>query len=58
MFLAMSEEDDPAMTMALIERGASPAAKAFDETDALQHAQLKGNTKSVAILKQHISTPR
>ncbi|MEO5685048.1 MAG: ankyrin repeat domain-containing protein [Chitinophagaceae bacterium] len=55
MFLAMSEEDDPEMTMALIERGASPAAKAFDETDALHHAQLKGNTKSVAILKKYIS---
>lgn len=55
MFLAMSEQDDPAMTMALIEHGAKPAAKALDETDALYHAKLRGNTKSVEILSGYLS---
>jgi uncharacterized protein len=53
MFLAMSDEDDPAMTRALIEHGALPAEKAFDETDALYHAKLKGNTKSAEILSAY-----
>jgi len=55
MFLSMANEDDPQMTMALIERGVSPTEKALDETDALHHAQLKGNTKSVAILSKYVS---
>ena len=55
MFLAMSEQDDPAMTMALIEHGAKPAVKALDETDALYHARLRGNTKSVEILSALVS---
>jgi len=55
MFLAMSEEDDPEMTQALIDHGASPTAKAKDKTDALYYASLKGNTKSVALLNKYIS---
>ncbi len=55
MFLAMSEADDPEMTQALIELGASPVAKAKDQTDALYYAGLKGNTKSVAILTKYIT---
>ena len=55
MFLTMADEDDPAMTMALIEHGAVPAEKGLDETDALYYAKLKGNTKSVAILSKYIS---
>ncbi|HTL07178.1 MAG TPA: ankyrin repeat domain-containing protein [Chitinophagaceae bacterium] len=55
MFLAMAEDDDPEMTMALINKGVSPAHKAFDETDALQHALLRGNTRSVAILSKYMS---
>lgn len=55
MFLASAEADDPDMTRALIAHGAAPAHKALDETDALYHARLKGNTKSVEILEQYIS---
>jgi uncharacterized protein len=55
MFLARSEQDDPAMTQALIDRGVSPTAKAFDDTDALYHARLRGNTASVAILSTYVS---
>jgi ankyrin repeat protein len=55
MFLAMSEADDPEMTQALIDHGASPTAKAKDKTDALYYANLKGNTKSVELLKKYIS---
>ncbi|MEO5592319.1 MAG: ankyrin repeat domain-containing protein [Chitinophagaceae bacterium] len=55
MFLAMSEADDPDMTLALIKKGVSPAVKAFDETDALHYAMLKGNTKSVEILTKYVS---
>ncbi len=55
MYASMAEQDDPEMTLALIERGVSPAEKAFDETDALHHARLKGNTKSVAILSKYLS---
>lgn len=55
MFLAMSGVDDPEMTQALIERGVSPAEKAGDDTDALYHAQLKGNTKSVELLNKSLS---
>ena len=55
MFLAMSEEDDPAMMQALIDHGALPAAKAKDNTNALYYAALKGNTKSVALLHTYTS---
>ncbi|MFT3934522.1 MAG: ankyrin repeat domain-containing protein [Chitinophagaceae bacterium] len=55
MFLAMSEDDDPAMTKALIEHGALPTAKAKDETDALFHARKKGNTQSATMLAQYVS---
>jgi len=41
--------------MALIEHGAKPAVKALDETDALYHARLRGNTKSVEILSALVS---
>lgn len=54
MFLAMSEEDDPAMVQALIDHGASPADKAKDGTDALYYAQLKGKTPSVELLSRYI----
>ncbi len=56
MFAAMANEDDPEMTTALIKAGVSPTEKALDETDALHHAKLKGNTKSVAILSKYVST--
>ncbi|KAK6033590.1 ankyrin repeat protein [Ostertagia ostertagi] len=50
MFLAMADADDPKMTQALIDHGASPADKALDETDALYHFKLRGNTPSVELL--------
>lgn len=55
MFLARADEDDPDMTKALLDRGVSPTDKALDETDALHHAKLKGNTKTVAILSKYVS---
>ena len=55
MFLAMSEVDDPDMTLALIKHGVNPAEKALDDTDALHHALLKGNTRSVEILTKYVS---
>ena len=53
MFLGMSEDDDPAMTQALIDHGASPTAKAKDRLDALYFASLKGKTKSAALLGKY-----
>jgi len=38
-------------TKALLEHGANPREKAYDETDALSIAVLKGNTQTVALLK-------
>lgn len=54
MFLARSDTDDPAMTQALIDHGASPADKALDETDALYHFRLRGNTPSVELLTKNL----
>ena len=54
MFLAMSATDDPKMTQALIEHGAPPADKALDETDALSHFKLRGNTPSVELLTKDL----
>ena len=50
MFLAMSDTDDPKMTQALIDHGAPASDKALDETDALSHFKLRGNTPSVELL--------
>lgn len=55
MFLAMSAADDPKMTQALIEHGARPEDKALDETDALYHFKLRGNTPSVELLTKNLT---
>jgi ankyrin repeat protein len=55
MFLQQSETDDPEMTTALIKHGAIVHTKAKDGSDALYFAEKKGNTESVAILKQHMN---
>ena len=55
MFLAMADADDPKMTQALINHGASPADKALDETDALYHFKLRGNTPSVELLTKNMT---
>ena len=51
MFAQQAEHEEPAMTKALLEHGANPREKAYDETDALSIAVLKGNTQTVALLK-------
>ncbi|MEP6749602.1 MAG: ankyrin repeat domain-containing protein [Bacteroidota bacterium] len=56
MFLAMSEQDEPAMAEALIKHGADPVVKALDETDALQHERIRGNTRSASLLTKYITT--
>jgi len=55
MMLQQAEKDDPAMTAALIKHGADAGYKASDGTDALFYALQKGNTKSVELIKKHIS---
>lgn len=54
MFVQQAEHEEPAMTKALLERGVDPLAKAYDETDALSIAMLKGNTQTVALLKKYV----
>ncbi len=54
MFLARADADDPKMTQALIDHGASPSDKALDETDALHHFKMRGNTPSVELLTKNL----
>jgi uncharacterized protein len=54
MLLQQAEKDEPDMTLALIRHGAIPNIRATDGSDALSLAQLKGNTRSVALLKQYV----
>ena len=53
MLLEAAEIDDPEMTLALLQHGADPAAKAPDGTTAFYLAAKKGNTESVKILKKY-----
>jgi len=53
MLLEQSEVDDPEMTLALLKAGAAPSDKTPDGSDALSFALKKGNTESVAILKNY-----
>jgi ankyrin repeat protein len=55
MMLQQSENDDPAMTAALIEHGADAGFTAPDGTNALYYALQKGNTKSAELLKKHLN---
>jgi len=55
MFLQQADTDDPEMTLALIKHGANVHTKAPDGSDALYFAEKRGNSESVAILKQHIN---
>ena len=53
MYVQQAEKEEPAMTRALIEKGADPKIKAPDGADALFLAQLKGNTQTVELLKKY-----
>jgi len=53
MFAQQAEHEEPAMTKALLERGVNPLEKAYDETDALSIAALKGSTETVTLLKKY-----
>lgn len=53
MLLQQSEEDDPAMTQALIDHGAKTSMQTPAGNDALYFAMKKGNTQSVGILKKY-----
>jgi ankyrin repeat protein len=54
MLLQQAERDEPDMTLALIRHGAIANMRAPDGTDALSLAKMKGNTRSVALLKQYV----
>jgi ankyrin repeat protein len=51
MYAMQAEEDDPEITRALLDRGANPADKMADGTDALYFAEKMGNTESVKLIK-------
>ncbi len=53
MYVQQAEKEEPAMTRALIDKGADPHVKAPDGTDAFSLAQLKGNTETVKLLKKY-----
>jgi len=54
MLLQMSEGENPDMTLALIQHGASATVRAQDGSDALSLARKKGNTRSVELLKKYV----
>jgi len=53
MYVQQAEKEEPAMTRALLDRGADPLVKAPDGTDALSLARLKGNTQTFGMLKEY-----
>ena len=50
MCAMQAEEDDPEITKALLDRGANPADKMKDGSDALYFATKMGNTESVRLI--------